>query len=77
MRHWEDAVGDCFEADCLTFAGSTTARNNAHLLRERVRAEDIPPVVVETTFHDWLHQESSNTGQIHAQMARVREFFDL
>ena len=76
MTEWEILIPQCFGDEDLVFAGTPTELANAWRLRAEVREADIAPSLLISAIEDWLHAETSNTGQLYDQMARVRAFFD-
>ena len=75
MSGWQALIPKCFAPECLVFAGTPGELANAWELRARTREAGIEPGLVESAIEDWLHTETSNTGQLYAQMERVRAFF--
>jgi hypothetical protein len=75
MSDWNEQIRKCFGPEDLMFAGTAAERASAELLRTEIQRESIPPRLLESAIEDWLHTETSNTGQLYEQMARVRSFF--
>ena len=75
MSDWNQQIPKCFRPDDLKFAGTPAERACAELLRAEIQRELIPPSLLESAIEDRLHTETSNTGQLYEQMARVRSFF--
>ena len=75
MSDGNEQIRKCFGPEDLKFAGTPAQRVNAQLLRAEIQRESIPPGLLESAIEDWLHTETSNTGQLFEQMARVRSFF--
>jgi hypothetical protein len=48
---------------------------HAKSLRAKLERAGISHNLVESEIEDWLHQQTSSTGQLFEQMARVRGFF--
>lgn len=76
MSHWKDQIPGCFEPHCLVLAGTPTGDARARELKAEMTRTAIPRMLVEHAIEDWLHQQTSNTGQLYEQMARVRAFLD-
>lgn len=76
MSLWNEQIRKCFGPEDLVFAGTPAQRAIAEQLRDEIRREAICPALLESAIEDWLHTETSNTGQLYEQMARVRSFFD-
>lgn len=75
MSDWHALIPECFHREDLVFAGTADALANAWRLRAEVSEAGIRPELVESAIETWLHTETSNTGQLFDQMARVRSFF--
>lgn len=75
MSDWEVLIPRCFGPENLVFAGTPEELANAWELRTETRKAGISPSLVESAIEDWLHTETSNTGQLYEQMSRVRSFF--
>lgn len=75
MKDWNERIPKCFNED-LVFASTPGEQAIAEELRAEIRREAICPSLLESAIEDWLHTETSNTGQLYEQMARVRSFFD-
>jgi hypothetical protein len=73
MTDWKDLIPDCFGPD-LVFAGTPAEDAKVRKLKAEMIRTSLPRSLVEQTIEDWLHQETSNTGQLFEQMARVRAF---
>ena len=76
MSHWKEQIPNCFGPRDLVFAGSPTGDAKAQELKSEMIRTAIPRILVEHAIEDWLQQQTSNTGQLYEQMARVRAFFD-
>lgn len=76
MSHWKEQIPDCFEPNDLVFAGTATGDARARELKAEMIRTPIPRILVEHAIEDWLQEQTSNTGQLYDQMARVRAFFD-
>lgn len=76
MSDWNQRIPECFGPQDLVFAGTPDERMCAELLRAEIERESIPPNLLVSAIEDWLHTETSNTGQLYEQMARVRSFFE-
>lgn len=76
MLDWSEQIPTCFGRENLVFAGTPAEQACAEQLRAEIRRESIPPSLLVSAIDDWLHTETSNTGQLYEQMARVRAFFD-
>ena len=76
MSDWKRQIPQCFGPEDLVFAGTSAERVSAELLRAEIQRESISPSLLEAEIEDWLHTETSNTGQLFEQMARVRSFFE-
>ena len=75
MVDWLHRIPLCFDPVDLVFAGTPDEAMFAKRLRADIEQAELPRAVVESAFEDWLHQETSNTGQLFEQMGRVRAFF--
>ena len=75
MPEWEALIPRCFGPEDLMFAGTPADLASAWQLRAAVSESGISPSLVESAIEDWLHTQTSNTGQLYEQMARVRAFF--
>jgi hypothetical protein len=76
MSDWNQQIPKCFGPEDLVFAGTPAERACAELLRAEIQREAIAPSLLESAIEDWLHTETSNTGQLYEQMMRVRSFFE-
>ena len=76
MSDWNQQIPHCFSRDDLVFGSSPAERASAELLRTEIRQGSVCPSLLESAIEDWLHTETSNTGHLFEQMARVRAFFD-
>ena len=75
MLDWLHRIPLCFSGNDLVFAGTPDEAAFAQQLRADIERAALPRAVVENAFESWLHQETSNTGQLFEQMGRVRAFF--
>lgn len=75
MSDWSRQIPKCFGREDLVFAGTQPALESAIALRSEIRRETICAELLVSAIEDWLHTETSNTGQLFEQMARVRSFF--
>ena len=75
MRDWLSRIPHCFSPEDLVFAGTPDEAMHARQLRAELRRSGIAPDRAEMDIQKWLHSECSNTGHIHEQMERVRDFF--
>lgn len=75
MSEWQALIPKCFAPECLMFASTPEELASAWQLRAETREAGIEPALVESAIESWLHTETSNTGQLYEQMARVRSFF--
>ena len=75
MSDWNEQIPQCFGRESLVFAGTPAELAAAEQLRADIWRESIPPALLVSAIEDWLHTETSNTGQLYEQMARVRSFF--
>ena len=76
MSDWTSRIPQCFGRENLVFAATPRAHANAVQLRRDLRRAGVRPELVESAIEDWLHTETSNTGQLFEQMARVRAFLE-
>lgn len=75
MSEWQLLIPRCFGAENLVFAGAPEELTSAWALRAQVSKANIPSPLLERAIEDWLHTQTSNTGQLYEQMERVRSFF--
>lgn len=75
MIDWQDQIPKCFGPEDLVFAGTPEELASAWQLRAETSEASIPLSLVESAIENWLHTQTSNTGQLYEQMARVRSFF--
>jgi hypothetical protein len=75
VSEWQALIPKCFAPECLVFASTPAELASAWQLRARALEAGISPALVASAIEDWLHTETSNTGQLYEQMARVRSFF--
>ena len=75
MLDWQDKIRKCFGPEDLVFAETPVEQAIATQLRDEVAQAGISPSLLTSAIEDWLHTETSNTGQLYEQMARVRSFF--
>jgi hypothetical protein len=76
MSDWTSLIPKCFGREDLVFAGTPDEYANAVKLRTEIKKDGVCPELLESAIEDWLHTETSNTGQLFEQMARVRAFFE-
>lgn len=76
MSDWQLLIPKCFSEQELMFAHTADERAAAWALRAELAESDVSPALLESAIEDWLHTQTSNTGQLFEQMARVRAFFD-
>lgn len=76
MSDWTSQIPKCFGREDLVFAGTPDEYANAEQLRAAIRREGVCPELLESAIEDWLHTETSNTGQLFEQITRVRAFFE-
>ena len=75
MSDWQVQIPKCFDPQTLVFAATPAELASAWQLRAEVSEAHVPPSLLHSAIEDWLHTETSNTGQLYEQMARVRAFF--
>lgn len=75
VSDWQLLIPKCFGGEDLAFAGTPAELASAWQLRAEASEAGISPGLVESAIEEWLHTETSNTGQLYEQMAHVRSFF--
>lgn len=75
MSDWDTLIPRCFGAEELLFGGTREKLAAAWQLRAELSEMGVPRGLLESAIEDWLHTQTSNTGQLYDQMARVRAFF--
>jgi hypothetical protein len=73
VTEWQALIPKCFGRD-LVFAGTPAELASAWQLRAKAKEAGLSSTLVEGEIRDWLHTETSNTGQLFEQMERVRSF---
>lgn len=76
MSDWRVLIPKCFTAEDLVFAATPAELARAWQLRAEASEAGISHGLIESAIEEWLHTETSNTGQLYEQMSRVRSFFD-
>jgi hypothetical protein len=77
MLDWQVQIPKCFGPENLVFAGTPAELASACQLRAETSEGHVPPSLLESAIEDWLHTQTSNTGQLYEQMAQVRAFLGI
>ena len=75
MSDWQHEIPDCFGEESLVFAETPSELAVALRMRRELREAGLSGELIESAIEHWLHAQTSNTGQLFEQMARVRAFF--
>ena len=63
MTEWQALIPKCFGREDLVFAGTPAELASAWQLRAKAWEAGLSSTLVEGEIRDWLHTETSNTGQ--------------